>query len=74
MWKLQNIGGDHSQRTWVSSWAWWCVSVIPAIRRLKQEDDEIEDDLGYTVKPCLKIRWYFEVAKKYLLNIFEVWN
>lgn len=50
------------------------MSVIPAIRRLRQEDDEIEDDLGYTVRPCLKIRWYFEVAKKYLLNIFEVWN
>ena len=50
------------------------MSVIPAIRRLRQEDDEIEDDLGYTVRPCLKISWYFEVAKKYVLNIFEVWN
>lgn len=44
--------------------------VIPAIRRLRKEDDETEDDLGYTVRPCLKISLYFGIAKKDLLNIF----
>jgi hypothetical protein len=27
---------------------WWCTPVIPALRRLKQENIEFEDILGYT--------------------------
>jgi hypothetical protein len=30
------------------------VPVIPTIRRLKQEDNEFETSLDYTVRPCLK--------------------
>jgi mannose/fructose/N-acetylgalactosamine-specific phosphotransferase system component IID len=25
----------------------WCMSIIPALRRLRQEDDEFEATLGY---------------------------
>jgi hypothetical protein len=32
--------------------AWWCISVIPALTRLRQED--LEASLGYIVRPYLK--------------------
>jgi hypothetical protein len=32
---------------------WWHISVIPAFGRLKQEDHEFEDSLGYIVRTCL---------------------
>jgi hypothetical protein len=32
---------------------WWCTPLILALGRLKQEDQEFKDSLGYMVKPCL---------------------
>jgi hypothetical protein len=29
---------------------WWYMSVIPALRRLRQEDVEVEASLGYIVR------------------------
>jgi hypothetical protein len=32
---------------------WWCTTVIPILRRLKQEDmEEFETSVGYIVSPC----------------------
>lgn len=31
------------------------MPVIPALKRLKQENQEFKDSLQYTVRPCLKI-------------------
>jgi hypothetical protein len=33
---------------------WWCIPVIPALGRLRQEDHEFEVTMGYTVRLCLK--------------------
>jgi hypothetical protein len=30
------------------------MSIIPALRRWRQEDCKFKDSLGYTVSPCLK--------------------
>jgi hypothetical protein len=36
-----------------SSWAWWFTSVIPALGRLRQEDDKFEVSQGYISRPYL---------------------
>jgi hypothetical protein len=33
-----------------------CMPVIPALRRLRQEDHEFKTSLGYIARPCLKIK------------------
>jgi hypothetical protein len=42
-------------------WHWWCKPEIPTLGRLRQEDGEFKDSLGYKTKPCLKKRnlWAF---------------
>jgi hypothetical protein len=39
-------------------WAWYHMAVIPALRKLRQEDREFETCLGYRAKPCLKIKLF----------------
>jgi hypothetical protein len=34
--------------------AWWHTLVIPALRRLRQENCEFKSSLGYIARPCLK--------------------
>jgi hypothetical protein len=36
------------------SQAWWCTPILPALRRLRQEDWKFKDSLGYITRPCLK--------------------
>jgi hypothetical protein len=45
---------------------WWCTPVIPAFRRLRQEDGESQASLGYTVRPNLKSK---PVNKSWLLPL-----
>jgi hypothetical protein len=34
--------------------AWWCIPVIPALKRLRHEDHELQVSLGYVTRPHLK--------------------
>jgi hypothetical protein len=40
---------------------WWYISVILAIRKLRQEDEESEAGLGYIERPHLKTKQNNEV-------------
>jgi hypothetical protein len=33
---------------------WWYIPVIPALRRLKQEECGFQASLDFIMKPCLK--------------------
>jgi hypothetical protein len=33
-----------------NSWAWWCTTVIPALRRQRQEDCKVKSSPGYIVR------------------------
>jgi hypothetical protein len=45
-----------------ASWVWWHASVIPALGRLKQEDDKFEGNLSTLVRLCL-IKTKHEIKK-----------
>jgi hypothetical protein len=36
------------------SWVWWHKTVMPALGRLRQVNQEFEDSLAYMVRPFLK--------------------
>jgi hypothetical protein len=36
------------------SQVWWCTPVIPALRRLRQEDGEFQASLDHRVRPGFK--------------------
>ena len=37
-------------------WVWWYTPRIPTLGRLRQEDGEIEANLGYPARSCHKIK------------------
>jgi hypothetical protein len=52
--EVEYLPGKHevlSSNPVLSIWAWWCTSVIPSPRRLRQKDCEFRAVL----RPCLKI-------------------
>jgi hypothetical protein len=48
---LSACGGQCGKRTGCGG---VCMSVIPALQRLRQENRELETRLGCGVRPCLK--------------------
>jgi hypothetical protein len=45
-------------------WAWCCLPVISAVQRLRQEDHELEDSLGYTARPYFKNKTISQTNKQ----------
>jgi hypothetical protein len=41
----------HDKELRIFVWGWWCITVIPAIERLRQEYLEFEASLGNTSGP-----------------------
>jgi hypothetical protein len=41
-------------KTACNNWLWWYRPVVSALRRLKQEAQELEASLDYITRPCLK--------------------
>jgi hypothetical protein len=37
-----------------TQYSWWCMPVIPALLRLRQEDHKFKTSLGYIARPCLE--------------------
>jgi hypothetical protein len=46
--------GLRRSRSGFRSWAWWCIPVIPALKRWKQKDQEFKASMSYMARPCLK--------------------
>jgi hypothetical protein len=36
------------------SWAWWCIHIIPALQKLRQEDPRFKASLGYILRTVSK--------------------
>jgi hypothetical protein len=53
---------------------WWCTSIIPLLRRLRQENHEFWTNLGYLVKFRSKTKKQNKIkstlAHKYINNSF----
>jgi hypothetical protein len=50
--QIGNVNTDEYSK----SLAWWCIPVIPALEKQRQEDQKFETSLGYIVRSCLKTK------------------
>jgi hypothetical protein len=52
--KNQEAVSERQFKNSLLSWVWWCISVIPALRRERQEEPNFQASLSYTARLCLK--------------------
>jgi hypothetical protein len=50
---------------------WWCRPTIPALRRWRQEDLELQAGLGYIVRTCFK---KLKKKKKEHISLKKSWG
>jgi hypothetical protein len=53
---LSDVIPSHLLNVYLTWTLWWCMPVILALQRMRQEDCEFKVSLNYTARPCLKNR------------------
>jgi hypothetical protein len=51
--EVDSESGFYMSRSSIG-WVWWCTLIIAALRKLRQEDQELKSNLGYVVRSCFK--------------------
>jgi hypothetical protein len=51
---ISSVSSQAQQNSHTESLEWWCISIIPALRRGRQEVHKFKASLGYIARPCPK--------------------
>jgi hypothetical protein len=53
------------------SQAWWCVPLNPSTQEAEAGGSQVQDQLGYRVRPCLKRSFFKKTKQQQQQNVTE---